>query len=124
MNRPNIQLKKIAVIKPSKENKTTEQEIKELSLKGGEQDVYRLSAQYPYDLISSDDQKVLKIFQLLGKPAITPATLLVLLEHKHKISTQQAKHLLQNLKPHINIIEYERALQAIGGYHANHSQNN
>lgn len=119
----NIRLKKIKVIKPSTQHHATEQEIKELGLKGGEQDLYRLSTQHHYDLISSDDQKVLKTFQSLGKPAITPATVIVLLQKKNKISTIDATHLLKNLKPHINTIEYDLALQAIGGHHANNSQN-
>lgn len=103
----NIDTKRIKMIQTKMTEERVEREIKGFGLHGGEEEVYRLSMQMIYDFLSSDDQKFLRLLQTLGKKAITPASLIVLLNHKKKISTEKARTLLNNMQPHISDQEYD-----------------
>ena len=59
----NINRKKIKVRQSRGMDVNVENEIQKLGLKGGEQELYRLSTQKKYELLSSDDQKFLKWLQ-------------------------------------------------------------
>mgnify|MGYP001604879996 CR=1 FL=1 len=109
----NIVRKKIKVHPTTRGEPEVEHEIRQLNIHAGEQDLYRLSSQTSYDLISSDDQKFLKILHLLNKKAVTPASLLVLLYKRKKIKPEEARTMLHHLKPYISMEEYELSLQEV-----------
>lgn len=110
----NIENGKIEV-KQTKRSQKTENDIQRLDLRGGEQDVYRLNTQIKYDLISSDDKKFLNILHFLGAKAVTPATLLILLNKRNKLNKIQTIGYLEKLKEHISYQEYELCKVEIGG---------
>lgn len=112
--RKNIENKKLKVMSTNQKNERVETEIQELNLKGGEEDLYRLSTQIKHDILSSDDQKFLKILQEIGKKAVTPASLIVLLYIKKKITQEKANKLLTNLQKHISYDEYNLCKHEIG----------
>ena len=109
----NIADQKIKVQKTIASNVAIEPEIHQLELLGGEQDVYRLSTQIKYNLISSDDQKFLKIMHLLNKKAVTPASLIILLYKQKKIKSEEAQKMLGCLKPYVSREEYELSYQEV-----------
>ena len=117
----NIRAKKIEVIKAQKKDTYVENHIRDIGLKGGEQEVYRLSIQNEYDLLSSDDQKFLRLLQLLGKKAVTPAAIIVLLHHNKEINHEKASQLLQGLRPHISDEEYDLCMEEIEVKNDKHS---
>ena len=111
----NIDKNKIKVAKTKPKDSATEKEIQSLNLYGGEQDLYRLSTQMSHDLLSSDDQKFLRLLQNLQKKAVTSSSLIVLLYKKKKINQKQAHELLSNLRKYVSEEEYELCKQEIGG---------
>ncbi len=111
----NIMQNHIKVEFTHKNDEVLERQIKELNIQGGEQDVYRLYIQKQYDLISSDDQKFLKTLHLLNKNAITPASLIVFLYKRKKMNQATALKMLENLRIHVSMIEYDLSKKEIGG---------
>lgn len=109
----NIADQKIKVQTTTRSNVVIETEISQLELRGGEQDLYRLSTQIKYDLISSDDQKFLKIMHLLNKKAVTPASLIILLYKQKRIKSAEAQKMLDCLKPYVSTEEYELSYQEV-----------
>ncbi|MBI2564681.1 hypothetical protein HYV79_01690 [Candidatus Woesearchaeota archaeon] len=108
----NVEKNKIKIIKTKKEPKV-EKEILELGLMGGEQDVYRISTQVKYDLLSSDDQKFLRLLQNINKKAVTPGSLIVLMYMQKKISKEKAITTIKNLQQNISCQEYESCMNEI-----------
>ena len=117
----NIRAKKIEVIQTQKKDTHVENHIRDIGLKGGEQEVYRLSIQNEYDLLSSDDQKFLRLLQLLGKKAVTPASIIVLLYHNKEINREKANQLLQGLRSHISDEEYDLCMKEMEVKNDKHS---
>lgn len=109
----NIRTQKIQVVTTDRRNMYVEKEIQKLGLKGGEQDLYRLSTQSKYDLLSSDDQKFLKLLQMLDKPAITAASVILLLYQLRKITRRKARHLLRNVQPYVSDAEFHLCLNEV-----------
>ncbi|MBI4148432.1 hypothetical protein HY490_04030 [Candidatus Woesearchaeota archaeon] len=111
----NIRDSHMQVIAPNIQNKQLESEISELHLLGGEEDLYRLSCVHPYDFISSDDQKFLRVLQVVGKKAITPSTIVVLLFLRNNISRHDAQSFLNNLRVYVSDEEYDLCMNELGG---------
>ncbi|PIN76132.1 hypothetical protein COV18_00770 [Candidatus Woesearchaeota archaeon CG10_big_fil_rev_8_21_14_0_10_37_12] len=105
----NIENNKLAVVK----NEWKRNEISGLKLGKGEISVYAASCQIKHDIISSDDQKFLRLLNQLGKKAVTSSSLIVLLYKKRKISKERALRLLDGLKEHVNEIEYDLCKHAL-----------
>ncbi|MBI4017270.1 MAG: hypothetical protein HY363_06280 [Candidatus Aenigmarchaeota archaeon] len=115
----NIQSKQIKVVDAMKVDKYLEREINQLHLQGGEQEVYALSNDY--DILSSDDQRFLRLLQMLNKKAVTPASIIVLLYKKKKISKECVRALLRNIRPFVSDEEHDLCINEIRGNHDNNS---
>lgn len=111
----NIAGGKVVVVQARTDNSGVEKEIYELQLRGGEQDVYRLSKQLKHSIISSDDQKFLRLLHRVGADAVTPATLVVLLYKNKRIGRERASRLLAHLRPYVSAAEYDLCTASIGG---------
>ncbi|MDI6903728.1 MAG: hypothetical protein QMC77_08335 [Methanocellales archaeon] len=109
-----IQDKKIEVVNTQKDN-ITENEIKSLRLKGGEQDIYRLCKQTKFDVVSSDDQKFLELLDVVNVKTLTPCSLIVLLYHLNLLKKKEALEILHRFKWLVSDEEFELSIAEIGG---------
>jgi len=89
--------------------------VRELGMKGGEADLFRLFRAQGCRVVVSDDQEFLDLVRELGVPFVTSSALLIYVWRMGGVGRDECVKLLERLRPMVSEEEYELSVRELEG---------
>ncbi len=110
----NLKKKSLKIIKTPRMGEV-ESIIKELGMKGGEADAFRLFSSQECRAVVSDDQEFLDLVKEISVPFVTSSALLIYVWKMGGISKEECLEFLNKLRPMVSEEEYELSIYELKG---------